>query len=83
MTGPDQPFDLRCKRSTGISGRYSGSSVSATSTRSARLELRLDVDRRSSADSPVMNKVSGDRFTRTLRPFPPGFGAEVCSWPAT
>ena len=24
-----------------------------------------------------MNKVSGDHFTRTFRPFPPGSGAEV------
>lgn len=79
MTGPGQPFDLRCLRSTGISGRYSGSSVSSTNLRSVRLELRLDVDTRYSADSPVMNKVSGDHFTRTSRPFPPGAGAEVYS----
>lgn len=79
MTGPGQPFDLRCQRSTGISGRYSGSSVSSTSLRSVRLELRLDVDTRYSADSPVMNKVSGDHFTRTSRPFPPDAGAEVYS----
>ena len=71
MTGPGQPFDFRCRRSTGISGRYSGSSVSSTNLRSVRLELRLDVDTRYSADSPVMNKVSGDHFTRTFRPFPP------------
>ena len=79
MTGPGQPFDLRCQRSTGISGRYSGSSVSSTNLRSVRLELRLDVDTRYSADSPVMNKVSGDHFTRTSRPFSPGAGAEVYS----
>ncbi len=79
MTGPNPPFDLRCLRSTGISGRYTGSSVSATSLRSTRLELRLDVDSRYSGDSPVMDKVSGDHFTRTIRPFPPGAGAEVYS----
>jgi hypothetical protein len=73
------PNEFSCPRSTGISGRYSGSSISATSLRSTRLELRLDVDSRYSPDSPVLNKVSGDHFTRTFRPFPPGPGAEVYS----
>lgn len=76
--GPiDWPIDFRCLRFTGISGRYSGTSATSTILRSERLELRIDVDTRYSADSPVMDKVSGDHFTRVLRPFPPGFGPEV------
>lgn len=73
------PIDWRCVRRTGISGRYSGTASPVVIFRSERLELRLDVDSRYSADSPVMNKVSGDHFIRTLRPFLPSFGPEIYS----
>ena len=56
---------IRCIRRTGISGRYSGSSGAAF-LGNERLELRIDVDMRYSADSPVMNKVSGDHFTSSF-----------------
>src|SRR5215813_8279823 len=77
---PWPPVDWRCLRWTGISGRYSGTANPSTILLSERLELRLDVDTRYSATSPVMNKVSGDHFTRTFRPNPPGFGPEVYSY---
>ena len=67
---PWPPPDWRCRRWRGISGRYSGSSDLTTILRTERLELRLDVDSRYSADSPVMNKVSGDHFTQHLPAVP-------------
>jgi hypothetical protein len=76
---PWPPIGWRCMRRTGISGRYTGTAILSTILRSERLELRLDVDTRYTADSPVMNKVSGDHFTRVFRPIPPGFGPEVYS----
>ena len=84
IPSPDRPVpwpppDWRCLRWKGISGRYSGSADLATILRIERLELRLDIDTRNSADSPVMNKVSGDHFVQNFRPFPPGFGPELYS----
>src|SRR3954454_19003146 len=81
---PDRPLpwpppNWRCLRRTGISGRYSGDAVQTTILRTERLELRLDIDMRYSADSPVMNKISGDHFVRNFHPFPPGFGPEIYS----
>lgn len=79
-TGPiDRPFDLRCVRLAGISGRYSGTSAGSTILRRERLELRIDVDTRYSPDSPVMDKISGDHFTQTFRPSPPDLRPEVYS----
>lgn len=81
---PDLPFPWppphwRCLRRTGISGRYTGSADQTLVIRTERLELRIDVDQRYSSDSPVMDKVSGDHFVRSFRPFPPGFGPELYS----
>lgn len=55
------------------------SSVGSSILRADRLDLRIDVDRRYSADSPVMNKVSGDHFARTFTPLPPHLGPEIYS----
>ncbi len=63
---PEFPIDIRCFRRTGISGRYSGYAAISLTKLAKRLELRLDVDTRYSADSPVMNKVSGDFFTSRI-----------------
>lgn len=78
--GPiDRPFDFRCRRFTGISGTYSGTSAGPTILRRERLALRIDVDTRYSPDSPVLDKVSGDHFTQAFQPFPPGSRSEVYS----
>ena len=68
---PDRILDWRCFRRTAISGRYSGGATGLTNVlRAESIELRIDVDARYSADSPVMNRVSGDHFMRRLWPFP-------------
>src|SRR3954464_7086789 len=63
---PWPPPSWRCLRWTGISGRYSGSLALATVLTTERLDLRLDIDTRYSANSPVMDKVSGDHFVRNF-----------------
>lgn len=57
------PIDFdwwRCLRIGGISGRYDGTN-GKTGSAARALDLRIDVDRRY-ANSPVMNKVSGDFY---------------------
>ncbi|MFI6868998.1 hypothetical protein [Nocardia sp. NPDC050406] len=61
-----------------VSGRYEGVGIS-DGTRASFLELRLDIDTRYSADSPVMNRVSGDLFDLPGGT-PPAEPAYVESW---
>lgn len=56
-----------CWRSAPVSGRYEGDQAGGGLIGNA-LDLRLDVDPRANAESPVMNKVSGDFYSkRTVR----------------
>ncbi len=57
---PIDPDWWRCLRLGGISGRYDGTNGKSGSAARA-LDLRIDIDRRY-ANSPVMNKVSGDFY---------------------
>jgi hypothetical protein len=60
--GPDfPPVDWRCMFHGPVSGRYEGS-TGALGFLSPVLDLRVDVDRRY-ANSPVLNKLSGDIYT--------------------
>jgi hypothetical protein len=58
---PWPPDWWRCLRWTPISGRYEGDMTAPKPGRSA-LDMRIDIDPRY-ANSPVMNKVSGDFYT--------------------
>ncbi|WP_067823726.1 hypothetical protein [Nocardia inohanensis] len=58
-----------------VSGRYEGAAVAAPAS---RLELRIDVDVRYSADSPVLNRVSGDLFQQAAGS--PGTSNYLESW---
>jgi hypothetical protein len=53
----------RCLRLQGVSGRYEGGQTGGTFSGNV-LDLRLDIDRRYSASSPVMNRVSADAYMR-------------------
>lgn len=57
---PIDPEWWRCLRIGGISGRYDGTNGKTGSSAYA-LDLRVDIDQRL-ANSPVMNKVSGDFY---------------------
>src|SRR5262245_14257994 len=68
------PFPVdwwRCPRLTGISGSYA-CLAGGIALPISGLDLRIDVDSRY-ANSPVMNRVSGDFYTTTFAPggFPP------------
>ncbi|MGO4146701.1 hypothetical protein AB4Y77_16605 [Paenarthrobacter sp. YAF11_1] len=52
----------RCRRPAAVSGRYEGFQGNPGPIGSA-LDLRLDIDARGNAESPVMNKVSGDFYS--------------------
>ncbi|OFI37636.1 hypothetical protein BIU82_07075 [Arthrobacter sp. SW1] len=58
---PEQDW-WRCWRNAAVSGRYEGRQA-GTSLIGKSLDLRLDVDRRNNAESPILNKVSGDIYT--------------------
>lgn len=70
QSGP-MPEDWLSLRRGPISGRYDGGST-ASGTWTNILDLRIDVDIRYSADSPVMNRVSGDFFQMAGGSPPPG-----------
>ena len=57
---PAPPDWWRCLRIGPVSGRYRGNMTAPTSGRSL-LELRVDIDVRS-ANSPVMDRISGDLY---------------------
>ncbi len=54
-----------CWRRGGVSGRYAGSQPQAGPVGSI-LELRVDVDTRYDANSPVLNRVSGDLYATRI-----------------
>jgi hypothetical protein len=54
-----------CWRDGGVSGRYSGSRARSRRIGSS-IELRVDVDPRSDANSPVTNRVSGDSYATRI-----------------
>ncbi|ACQ80993.1 conserved hypothetical protein [Beutenbergia cavernae DSM 12333] len=68
----DFPPYWLCWRWGGISGRYSGSSGHVLL--GERIDLRIDVDVRHNANSPVMHRVSADHFRRRFSGRPP-FGS--------
>jgi hypothetical protein len=64
---PRPPEFWRCWRRRGVSGRYDGVR-SGFFLLGGTLDLRVDIDQRFSAESPVMNRVSGDFYvTRFVR----------------
>jgi len=71
----------RCLRFGPVSGRYEGEMTAPSAGRYV-LDLRVDIDPRY-ANSPVMDKVSGDIFQlfRIHKPFPaPGLPGRFLSW---
>ena len=59
---PDHDW-WRCWRNAAISGRYEGNQAGSALIGKS-LDLRLDIDRRNNAESPVLNRISGDIYTK-------------------
>ena len=69
--GPLPPNWWRCRRRQAVSGRYEGGMVAPGTLPVIRrvLDLRVDIDP-AHANSPVMNRVSGDTYRLLPRPWP-------------